>query len=260
MLLRIIGLVGIYTEQIVKKLRENGPFGATLHEVSGTDSPLLDVACELFKEVFPEDTRYIPYVRACALQQCDSHPYTFDHVWLIEQGGEWVGLRVFSYIKTRNFGHGAYIGFRQQYRGSGLGKWLVMKTLAQLDEDAHRFGFPYSLGYLVEVERPIDSRNAEERAKDEQRLRFHKQCGGIVFPVSYTEPVMIKGVDYLQPADLVGEEPRPMHLVLIPSTQGASQLHLDLVDLVEGLYYDVYRLPKGHDFVKNAISHLTEVK
>lgn len=236
--------------------RQAGPFGATIHEVLGADSPLLEIACRLFEEIFPEDKRYLPYVQACALQRCESHPKTFDHVWLIKQQGNWVGLRIFSYISTRPFGHGAYIGFRKEYRGSGMGKWLVNQTLAQLDEDARQFGFPYSLGYLVEVERPVDSRNAEERKIDEQRLRFHKQCGGIILPVSFTEPVMIEGVDYLQPSDLIGEQPRPMHLILIPSRKGASMLHLNLVELVEGLYYDVYLLPRGHEFVQRSISHL----
>jgi len=234
-----------------------GPFGATIHEVVGADSPLLEVACQLFEEIFPEDKRYIPYIQACALQHSSSHPRTFDHVWLIKQNGEWIGLRIFSYITTRTFGHGAYIGFRNDYRGSGLGGWLVKQTLAQLDADARQFGFPYSLGYLVEVERPVDSKDEKKHERDEQRLRFHKQCGGIILPVSFTEPVMIEGVDYLQPSVLVGGEPRRMHLILIPSPQGAQLLHLDLVDLVEGLYYDVYRLPKGHPFVKKAISHLT---
>ncbi len=234
-----------------------GPNGARLVPVSSGDSNLLDIACNLFVEIFPEDKRYVPYLRACAQGRHPSHPYTFDHVWLVQQGGSYIGMRVFSYIITRDFGHGAYIGFTDQARGRGLGRWLVAQTHAQLDEDAHAFGKPASLGYLIEVERPVDAESEAEREEAVRRLRFHRQCGAIFLPVSYIEPVMIEGVDYLTPADLEGESPRPMHLALLPSEHGRKVANLDLSDLIHGIYLDVYRLPPQHEFVMNALQPLT---
>jgi len=233
-----------------------GPGGAILHEVKGSDSPLLEISCNLFTGIFPEDQRYIPYIRACAQGTHPSHPNTYDHVWLIEQGGEWVGIRIFSYIKTRNFGHGAYIGLTPKARGHGLGTWLVQQTLTQLDDDAIQFGKDGAVGYLIEVERPIDAETEIERHHAEKRLQFHRLCGGIVLPVPFIEPVMIEGVDYISPVELQAESPRPMHLVLIPSALGASLPNLDLVDFVHGLYLDVYRLPIEHVFVQNSLSYL----
>ena len=232
-----------------------GPDGARLVTVSSGDSALLDVACNLFVEIFPEDHRYIPYIRACAHEESPSHPRTFDHVWLVEQGGEYVGVRVFSYITTRDFGHGAYIGFTPRARGQGLGRWLVEQTHIQLDEDARRFGRDGSIGYLVEVERPIDAESAEEREEALRRLQFHRQCDAIFLPVPFIEPVMIAGVDYLRPEDLEGESPRPMHLVFIPSKRGLEIRNLDLANLVHGLYLDVYRLSAEHEFVKQALQY-----
>ncbi len=232
------------------------PEGAQLRVVNGASPELLSVACNLFADIFPEDKRYLPYLRACAQGNHPSHPNTYDHVWLVQIGEEWAGVRIFSYIKTRSFGHGAYIGFTPRARGQGLGTWLVAETQRQLEEDAQRFGQGSSLGYLVEVERPIDAQTDEERLKDEKRLQFHRQCGGIILPVPFIEPVMIEGVDYISPSELEDESPRPMHLVLVPSELGGSLPNLDLVDFVHGLYYDVYRLPKGHTFVKNALSYL----
>ena len=234
-----------------------GPDGARLVTVSSGDSDLLAVASDLFAEIFPEDHRYIPYIHACAQGQNPSHPRTFDHVWLVEQGGEYVGVRVFSYITTRNFGHGAYIGFTPRARGQGLGRWLVEQTHAQLEDDAQRFGREGSIGYLVEVERPIDAESAEEREEALRRLQFHRQCDAIFLPVPFIEPVMIEGVDYLRPEDLAGESPRPMHLVFIPSARGLTIQNLDLVNLVHGIYLDVYRLPAEHEFVKQALHYLT---
>ncbi len=233
-----------------------GPDGARLVTVSSRDSDLLDAACKLFVEIFPEDRRYLPYLRACAQGRHPSHPRTFDHVWLVEQGGEYVGLRVFSYIVTRDFGHGAYIGFVPRARGKGLGRWLVEQTHIQLDEDARRFGRVGPIGYLVEVERPIDAESEAAREESIRRLQFHRQCGAIFLPVPFIEPVMIAGVDYLRPEDLDGESPRPMHLVFIPSKRGLEIRNLDLTNLVHGLYLDVYRLSPQHEFVRNALQHL----
>lgn len=238
-------------------LEVNGPNGATLHEVRG-DSGLLETACNLFESIFPEDRRYLPYIRACALGTHPSHPKTYDHVWLVRQGDEWTGVRVFSFITTRTFGHGAYIGFTDAARGKGLGHWLVEQTHAQLEMDAHRFGKPGSIGYLVEVERVMDAKTEQERHESERRLQFHRQCDAIILPVPFMEPVMIEGVDYLRPADLIGESPRPMHLVLLPSARGLEIANLDLVDLVDGLYLDVYRLKSQHPFVRQALSPLRE--
>ncbi len=235
-------------------LEKHGPNGACLHEVIGADSPLLDIACELFLKIFPEDHRYVPYIRACAQQRHPSHPNTFDHVWLVKQNEEWVGLRVFSYIITRDFGHGAYIGLTNKVRGQGLGKWLVKQTLEQLDLDARQFGKSASIGYLVEVERSVDAKSEADRLADERRLQFHRQCGGIILPVPFMEPVMIEDVSYIDPAALKDESPRPMHLILIPSSAGIKSANLDIVDLVHGLYLDVYRLKEDHEFVRNALS------
>jgi hypothetical protein len=44
--------------------------------------------------------------------------------------------------------------------------------------------------------------------------------------------------------------------MLIQSEYGWSTPNLDLVDLVHGLYYDVYRLPRKHPFVENALRYL----
>ncbi len=236
-------------------LEVNGPHGATLHEVHG-DSELVQVACDLFESIFPADRRYVPYVRACAQGRHPSHPHTYDHVWLVRQGGEWVGVRVFSFITTRTFGHGAYIGFVDSAQGRGLGRWLVEQTHAQLEMDAQRFGKPGSIGYLVEVERPMDARSERERYESERRLQFHRLCGAIILPVPFIEPVMIEGVDYLSPADLDGESPRPMHLVWLPSSRGAQIASLDLIDLVHGLYLDVYRLPVNHAYIQQALKPL----
>jgi GNAT superfamily N-acetyltransferase len=237
-------------------LNVNGPHGATLCEVRAGDAGLLEMACRLFTAIFPEDRRYLPYIHACARGQHPSHPNTFDHVWLIRQDEKWVGLRVFSFITTRDFGHGAYVGFTPDTRGQGLGRWLAELTHEQLDLDARRFGKPGSIGFLGEVERPLDCETDEERRGAERRLQFHRRCGSIILPVPFIEPVMIAGVDYLSSEDVRDELPRPMYLVFNPSKRGREIHNLDLVNFVHGIYLDVYRLPPQHEFVRHSLSYL----
>jgi hypothetical protein len=69
---------------------------------------------------------------------------------------------------------------------------------------------------------------------------------------------MIESVDYLDPRDLEGESPRPMYLVFVPTEQGAKIQNLDLVDLIHGIYLDVYRLSAQHEFVRHSLSYLSE--
>lgn len=234
------------------------PDGARLVTVSSQNSDLLEVACRLFAEIFPEDLRYLPYLRACTYGTHPSHPRTRDHVWLIQLNDECVGVAIFSYITTRDFGHGAYVGIVPHAQGRGLGKWILSEMLNQLDEDARQFGLSGSIGYLGEVERPMDARTEDERILSERRLQFHRQCGGVILPVPFIEPIMIESVDYLDPRDLEGESPRPMHLVFVPTERGAKIPNLDLVDFIHGIYLDVYRLSAQHEFVRRSLSYLLE--
>jgi GNAT superfamily N-acetyltransferase len=235
-----------------------GPDGTRLVTVSSRDSDLVEVACGLFADVFPDDRRYLPYLRACTHGRHPSHPRTLDHVWLAQRGDEWVGVAIFSHILTRSFGHGAYVGIVPHAQGRGLGRWILSEMLNQLDEDARQFGLSGSIGYLGEVERPMDAQTEEERILSERRLQFHRQCGGVILPVPFIEPVMIESVDYLTPRELESESPRPMHLVFVPTEHGAQIPNLDLVNFIHGIYLDVYRLPAQHKYVRHSLSYLLE--
>ncbi|HSD82481.1 MAG TPA: hypothetical protein VLG46_01405, partial [Anaerolineae bacterium] len=179
-----------------------------------------------------------------------------DHVWLVEQAGEWVGLRLFSSILTRNFGYGVYIGFVPKARGQGLGHWLAGLVHEQLDADAQMFDRPGSIGFVAEVQRPIDCETDEERRSAECRLQFHRSCGSIILPVPFIEPAMIEGADYLSPEYVRDASPRPMYLVYNPSKLGREIQNLDLANFIQGIYLDVYLLPRQHEYVQRSLSYL----
>jgi GNAT superfamily N-acetyltransferase len=206
------------------------------------------MAIELFRRIFPEDVRYIPYLRACARQRSPDHPATLDHVWLVEVNGDFVGIRIFSYVHTRNIGHGAYVGLLKPHRGLGIGTWLVQQTLRQLEADAAAFGRPQPLGYCVEVE-PVEPAQGET----ERRLAFHVQAGGVPLDMDYVEPPMIQGVSYIPPRQLIDVEPKPMQLVFYPTCPKQRLGLEERIQIVEALILDVYRLDRGDPLFQRAI-------
>lgn len=237
-------------------LAEGGPAGVRIREVVGLESPHLPAAVELFQEIFPEDVRYVPYVRACARRRSPDHPATFDHVWLVEVDGYPVGVRIFSYVHTCDIGHGAYVGLLKPHRGLGIGTWLVEQTLRQLQADAAAFGRPEPLGYCVEVE-PVElAQSAAERRLLERRLAFHIHAGGVPLDVDYVEPPMIEGVSYISPEQLTGIEPEPMELIFYPSRPGERLGPDGQRQIVEGLLLDVYRLNRGDPLFQRAINSI----
>jgi hypothetical protein len=126
----------------------------------------------------------------------------------------------------------------------------------QLDADARMFDKPCSIGFIAEVERPMDCETNEERHYAERRLQFHRSCGSIILPVPFIEPAMIEGADYLSPEYIREASPRPMYLVFNPSKLGRKIQNLDLVNFIQGIYLDVYLLPQQHEYIQRSLSYL----
>ncbi len=235
---------------------ERGPGGAVIREVRGADSPYLPAAVDLFLTVFPEEAHYAAYVRECALQNSPSHPATYDHLWLVEQQGRPVGVRIFSYVHTRNFGHGGFIGILPGCRSQGLGAWLVRQTLAQLCADAAAWGRDEPSGYCIEVEPVEEAKDEAARQEAERRLAFHRRCGALVLDVDYMEPPMIEGASYITPGELAGVEPARMLLMFVPTRPLSHVSRRELIDIVEGTYIDVYRLAPDSWYMRQALASI----
>jgi len=233
-----------------------GPEGVVIREVIGLDSLYLPAAIDLLKAIFPDYEQYAPDLPICALQRSPAHPATLDHLWVVEQSGVPIGLRLFHYIFTRNLGHGAFIGLLEPYRDRGISSWLVEQTLAQLCADARHFGQPEPLGYVIEVD-PIDEAQDEaNRLVRERRLAFHLKNNAFLLDVDYIEPPMIQGLDFTSAADLAGVKPSPMQLAFYPTHPGIRLSQAELINVVEALYVDYYRLEPDSWYVRRAIDSI----
>jgi GNAT superfamily N-acetyltransferase len=238
-------------------ISRHGPNGVMLHDVLGTDSPLLPIAIELFEALFVDYLRYVPYVRECALGRSPQHPTRVDHIWLAEKDGRFVGLNVFCYVHTCNIGFVGFMGVLDSHRHLGVGSWLMNHVHEQLRVDAARFGYIAPCGYLCESEPPEFAEDANERLNASARLEFlTKKCGGHILPVDYTEPKMVGGVDYITAEALADVPTPPMHLLFFPSGDWLPRTRDDYRRLLLGLYIDYYRVKEDDPLLLRALNSL----
>ena len=233
-----------------------GPDGVVIREVVGLDSPYLPTAIDLLEKIFPDYEQYAADLRLCALQRSPAHPATLDHLWVVEREGVPIGLRLFHYIFTRNLGHGAFIGLLEPYRDRGISSWLVEETLTQLCIDARHFGQPEPLGYAIEVE-PVEGAHDEaDRLVRERRIAFHLRNNAFLLDVDYVEPPMIQGLDFSAAAELAGVHPESMQLAFYPTHPEIRLSRTELINVVESLYVDYYRLQPDSWYVRRAVDSI----
>jgi hypothetical protein len=234
-----------------------GPERAVIREVIGSDSPYLPAAMNLFKAIFPGYKRFVSDLPICALQRSPAHPATLDHLWVIEKAGKPIGVRALRYIHTRNVGYGAFIGLLEDYRDRGICSWLVKRTLAQLCVDARQFGQVEPPGYVIEVEPVQAAADEADRLVRERRLAFHLKNNAYLLDVDYIEPPTIQGLDVITAADLVNVVPTPMQLAFYPVHPGTRLNEAELINVIEALYLDYYRLEPDSWYVRQAIASVT---
>lgn len=237
-------------------MNASGTGGITIRSVDGPDSPHLPTAVRLFRDLFPSYAAYIPFIEACAEARSPRFPAMHNHLWLVERSSTPIGVRLFCYLHRRDLGYGVFIGVQTPYRSAGLGSWLVQQTKLQLALDAQAYDRPEPLGYFVEVDRAEDANSEMERLIRQRRLNFQLRNGAVLLPVDYLEPPLPPA------ADTTGRSPapapRPMHLVFHPTGGHRSLTRSQLLDLLNGIYSDVYQLPATAPLVRQVMNSASE--
>jgi GNAT superfamily N-acetyltransferase len=232
---------------MVELVREDGTI---IHVITTPDSPYLGRLVTAFRAVFPEYDSYITYLRLSADRDHPPRPTTIDHLWLVERGGVDVGFRLFSYLPKRRFGFGAYTGILPQFRGLGLGRWLMTQTLNQVIEDAQTLQHDDVLGCCVEIMRVESEQNAEEQARNAQSLAFHQRCGAVLLNLPYRE--LQVSWDDIQNG-VTDERGIPKHLAMYFAPGRDSLSASELMQVVEGIYLDVYLQTVDHPVLLEVI-------
>lgn len=220
------------------------PSGATLYAVTTPDSREFQAVETMFGQIFPEYDHYRSFLRLSADQMNPPRANTRDHVWLVTREGEPLGFRLFSTVRGRNFGFGAYTGVLPAARGLGIGRWLMTQTCNQVRDDVEAWGGGEALGVVVEIAPPEVAPDAIERARSELSLAFHQACGARLLDIPYLE-LQIGWEDV--GADQASVDLKPMRLAFYPTpervTLQAMLSEAEEIRLVKGLYEDIYLQP-----------------
>ncbi len=232
----------------------NAPAGVAIRPVVGIDSEDLPLLQWLFAAIFPDHLAYAPYLPHFADRDAASST-TLHHVWLVELDGLMVGLRIFSYLRQANVGHGSFVGLLPQAQQRGIGAWLVRQTLHQLCLDAQEIAQPTPLGYTAEVARAEDGLDANDRRRREQRLAFHQRCGAMLLPVDYYEPPTLP-MGHRRARRERETEPKQMHLMFYPCDPTLVPTPTMLTTIVKSIYDDIYQVQPDLWYVQRALNSL----
>jgi GNAT superfamily N-acetyltransferase len=237
---------------------EISPSTITIHEAT-TDNPLLvEALTRLFVEIFPEDCRYTGYIRDCARRALEDDPLAVIHQWVVEYQGEYIGLRLFNYLRQRNFGFTRYVGLLPAYHRLGIGRWIHQKAIEQIKADAAAQGQPTPIGFCGELDHPAAAPDDRERRIREQRVEIFHRMGVIVLDIDYFEPPMIQGMRVDDGQTLVGVEPEPMLFCLTPFRPITQPSPEQIAELVVGVLVDNYRLSEDSWYVRRVLASIRQ--
>lgn len=225
----------------------------TIHEVTRYDLTLLDTLIQLFVQIFPEDQRYVASIRACAHLSPEGTNLELFHCWVIEYEGQYVGLRLFNYLRRRNFGFGRYIGLLPAYRNRGIGRLVWQRISDQLcrDASANHQGMP--TGLCSELDKPAAAPTPEQVQVCKERVEIFKRMGAQILDVHYFEPPMIQDAPVDEPEELVGLGPQPMLLQFTPIQPGITMTPQQTSEIIKGILIDHYHLPEDSWYVRHAL-------
>ena len=230
----------------------------TIQEATTDNLSLVEALIRMFVEIFPEDRRYTGYIRDCARRALEDDPLAVIHQWVVGYQGEYVGFRLFNYLRRRNFGFSRYVGLLPAYRGIGIGRWIHQKTIEQIKADAAAQGQPTPIGFCGELDHPATAPDERERRIREQRVEIFRQLGVVVLDVDYFEPPMVQGMRVDDDQSLVGVEPEPMLFYLTPFQPITRPSPEQIAELVVGVLADNYRLGEDNWYVCQVLASICQ--
>lgn len=230
-----------------------------IHEATAENPEMLEVLIEHFLTIFPEDERYVPYIRETAQQAVtQNNPHMVIHQWVFEYEEQYIGFRMFNFLKQRNFTFSRYLGLLRQHRYKGIGHVLHNLMLAQTRRDSEEYGYDGPVGICAEVEGPEHAHDPKERERGERRVKVLEAFGAQWLPVDYVEPVMVSGVE-IKPDTLANIKPRQMRFLFYEMSPPENWSRQELTTyLVKSLLLDNYRLPEDSWFVRNVLQSIRQ--
>jgi GNAT superfamily N-acetyltransferase len=175
-----------------------------IRELYSWEDPAFLPAMELYVETFPKDEREPLSFYRELLSENAPHRLglnTRQHVLVVEQGDDLVGMRHFLYSPVAQAAFFVYIALDPVVRGGGIGRRLLEYSQTQCLLDAQATN-SHLRTIFFECERIKDSKDHQQRLEREQRLSFFKHMGGEIISTTYVQPSLG-----------VGRDPLPLNLM-----------------------------------------------
>jgi GNAT superfamily N-acetyltransferase len=233
-------------------------------EATASTPDLEAVFARMFVEIFPEDRHFEGFVRQRIQNSLQPNAKARTHQWVVFHQQHPVGFRLFSYLKSYNFGVSGYIGVTGSARGQGIGRWIHEQTLQQIIKDATEAGQPAPAGFCGEVDHPDAAGTFAERRIRERRVQIFKRLGAVVMDIDYREPQMVSGMPVDDEAALKASEADRMLFYIVPSSRDHPDFHAPngqpsqslVADMLRGMLLDTYGLDENDPFLQRPLEFI----
>jgi hypothetical protein len=225
----------------------------TINEVTVNTPDDEENLIKMFVELFPEDRRYVGFIRQRVQSALEPNPDTITHQWVVKHGENAVGFRLFSYLRHYNVGVSGYIGVSRPYHGMGIGGWIHKRTIEQVKIDAVRNNQEEPFGFCGEVDRPSAANNELDRRLREERIAIFKRMGALVYDFGYLEPLQVEGMPITCQAELEKLEPDSMLVYVVPFQVNKQPTREEITNMVKGMLLITYRLDENNYYYIHAL-------
>jgi hypothetical protein len=152
-----------------------------IHDLVDGNSKYIEEYLKIYRDLFPQYTRYVPVMRQRAAAQADRTSIEKWHQWFLMAGDKPVGIVGFLYNRKRNVGllmdFAIYPDMRKirLHGNMPFSQFVLNLSMQQLVEDARESRFTAPICLAAEVEYPA-------------LVKRYVEYGYVKFPVQYFEP------------------------------------------------------------------------
>jgi GNAT superfamily N-acetyltransferase len=163
------------------KRHQAAPPDVTFHELTDLNSAWGQQALAIYENAFPIEERETLDSLTDTVTHAETRAETHHFRVMLGADAQVQGIAIFTTVHAQYMAFLRFIAIHAELRSQGYGRWLLRDVVQQVKRDGvRRSGFPY-LGVVLEVERPGEAANADDKAIRERRIGWYRRNGAKLF-------------------------------------------------------------------------------